>query len=61
MTKHKHQHETPKYPDSEMCDVRHPYWQRAHRDWRFLTAVFVMLAAITVYVMSGSMIWYQPR
>ncbi len=27
-----------------------PYWKQAHRDWRFILAVGVMLVAITTYV-----------
>ena len=30
----------------------HPYWKRAHRDWRIWVALFFMLAAMTIYIMS---------
>jgi hypothetical protein len=29
-----------------------PYWKRAHRDWRFWVGLVLMLAAITIYVLS---------
>jgi hypothetical protein len=29
-----------------------PYWRRAHRDWRFWIGLTLMLAAITMYVLS---------
>jgi len=29
-----------------------PYWKRAHHDWRFWAALFLMIAAMIVYVMS---------
>ncbi len=32
-----------------------PYWKRAHRDWRFWVALFLMFAAIAVYVVSDNL------
>ncbi|MGP0071348.1 MAG: hypothetical protein ACLPWF_05365 [Bryobacteraceae bacterium] len=32
-----------------------PYWKRAHRDWRIWVALFFMLAAITIYVLSDDL------
>ncbi len=32
-----------------------PYWKRAHRDWRVWVALFFMLAAITIYVLSDDL------
>lgn len=29
-----------------------PYWKRAHTDWRFWIGVFLMFAAMIIYVMS---------
>ena len=29
-----------------------PYWTRAHRDWKFWGAVFLMFAAMLIYAMS---------
>ena len=31
---------------------QHPYWKRAHRDWRVWIGLFFMLAAIIIYVLS---------
>ncbi len=33
---------------------RVPYWKRAHYDWRFWTAVILMLAAMVFYVMTDN-------
>jgi hypothetical protein len=32
-----------------------PYWKRAHHDWRIWVALFFMLAAITIYVLSDDL------
>ena len=32
-----------------------PYWKRAHHDWRFLAAVFLMLIGIAIYVMTNDL------
>ena len=32
-----------------------PYWERAHRNWRIWVALFFMLAAITIYVLSDDL------
>jgi hypothetical protein len=32
-----------------------PYWKRAHRDWRFWFGVALMLAAMTIFVMSDNL------
>ena len=37
-----------------------PYWKRAHHDWRFWGAVFLMLAAMIIYVMSDDLA-LRPR
>jgi hypothetical protein len=34
-----------------------PYWRRAHRDWRIWFCVIVMLAAMSVYLMTGDLRW----
>ncbi len=57
MTKHKHEPRHPRDPGPEIRDVRGPYWQRAHRDWRFLAVVFLMMIAIVTYVMTGNLAW----
>jgi cytochrome c-type biogenesis protein CcmH/NrfG len=57
LTKHKYEHHQTSHPEPEINGVRAPYWARAHRDWRFLAVVFVMLVAIGVYVMTGNLSW----
>ena len=37
-----------------------PYWQRAHRSVSFWIAVFLMLTAMIIYVMSDDLAW-RPR
>jgi|GEM_PF-2444386 len=37
-----------------------PYWLRAHRDWRFLVVVFLMLAAMLTYVLTMNLA-LRPR
>jgi hypothetical protein len=32
-----------------------PYWRRMHRDWRVWVGVVLMLAAITIYVLSDDL------
>jgi len=32
-----------------------PYWRTAHRDWRVWVALFFMLAAIMIYVLSDDL------
>jgi hypothetical protein len=32
-----------------------PYWKRAHHDWRFWVGLSLMLAAITIYVLSDDL------
>jgi hypothetical protein len=56
MTKHKYEHPRPGRP-GEVSDVRVPYWHRAHRDWRFLAVVFLMLLAIGIYLVTGDLAW----
>jgi hypothetical protein len=40
-------------PDSHHEQL--PYWKRAHHDWRVWVALFFMLAAITIYVLSDDL------
>ena len=35
--------------------VKPPYWQRAHRDWRFWVGFVLMFAAITIFVLSDNL------
>jgi hypothetical protein len=34
-----------------------PYWKRVHRDWRFWIGAVLMFAAISIYVLSGDLVW----
>ena len=34
---------------------KRPYWKRAHHDWRVWLGLFLMLAAITIYVLSDDL------
>ncbi len=56
MTKHKHEQRHRQ----DSVEIHDPYWMRAHRDWRFLIIVFLMLAAIATYVLTGNLAW-RPR
>jgi hypothetical protein len=56
MPKHKYEHH-PLNPELIINDVRVPYWRRAHRDWRFIAVVVLMLAAIATYVMTLDLSW----
>jgi len=45
-------------PGSVRHDARQdlpPYWKRAHRDWRIWVALFFMLTAMTIYVLSDDL------
>jgi hypothetical protein len=57
MTKHHFEHNKTRYPQPETAEVRTPYWRRIHHDWRFIFVVFVMLACIAIYVMTGDFAW----
>lgn len=40
--------------------AHHPYWKRAHHDWKFWVALILMLAAMMIYVMSDDLA-FVPR
>ncbi len=45
-------------PDSVDHDIHQdqsPYWKRAHHDFRFWIGLILMLAAITIYVLSDDL------
>ena len=54
----RHQHVWPAHGGVHHDD--RPYWKRAHHDWRFWVAVFLMFAAMMIYVMSDDLAW-RPR
>jgi hypothetical protein len=33
------------------------YWRRTHHDWRMWVALVLMLAAITIYILSEDLAW----
>jgi len=52
----RHGNEGPARPS-----VHHPYWRRAHHDWRFWVALVLMLVAITIYVLSDDLAFLPRR
>jgi hypothetical protein len=40
--------------------VHHPYWRRAHHDWKFWLALALMLSAMFIYVMTDDLA-FVPR
>ena len=56
MNESKHRDHRHGGPESDsILHGRRPYWKSAHRDWRFLVAVFLMLTAMVVYVLSDNL------
>ena len=52
----RHQHnEMPTLVHRPDHNHQRPYWQRAHRDWRFWVGVVCISVAIYVYVMSNDL------
>ncbi len=47
-------------PDVGARHDRRPYWTRAHHDWRFWVALFLMFAAMGIYVVSDNLA-FLPR
>jgi hypothetical protein len=41
--------------------VHRPYWTRAHRDWRVWVGVVLMLAAMTVYLMTNDLAGWSHK
>jgi hypothetical protein len=37
-----------------------PYWKRMHQDWRVWIAVFLMLVAMMIYIMTDYLAWFPP-
>ena len=44
-------------PNGGNVHQKRPYWTRAHRDWRVWVGVVLMLAAMTVYLMTNDLAW----
>jgi uncharacterized integral membrane protein len=51
-----HQHGTP--ARESIHHEPDPYWKRAHHDWRVWVGLFLMFAAITIYVMSDNLSFF---
>ncbi len=56
---HNHQHTREEHekehsPHGHNGGTGIPYWKRMHRDWRFWTALLLMLAAMAAYLLSGN-------
>jgi hypothetical protein len=47
-----------KNPAQEAKEIHGPYWMRAHRDWRFIVVVFLMLAAMLTYLLTSDLSWF---
>jgi hypothetical protein len=60
MSKRKHDHGNEGSNDNRPHHDPQPYWKRAHRDWRVYVAVFLMLAAMIIYLMTNDLAW-GPR
>jgi hypothetical protein len=45
---HHHAQEGPVAPHEQ----QKPYWQRAHKDWKFWVGVIMIAAAVAIYVFS---------
>jgi hypothetical protein len=49
-----HGNEGPEHPRVGVSPDRNqgPYWKRVHHHWYFWVALFLMFAAITIYILS---------
>jgi hypothetical protein len=60
MNDNKQNHHLHEGPDGEgVQHHNHPYWKRAHRDWRAWAAVLLMIACMIIYLMSDDLS-FQP-
>ena len=48
-----HTHYQKSHPHDRPTD--HPYWRRAHRDWKLWLAVLVMLGAMWIYLRTNDL------
>jgi hypothetical protein len=53
----KNQHKYAGEVEGSVSDVRVPYWHRAHRDWRFIGVVVLMLLAVAIYLVTDNFRW----
>ncbi len=54
-SKHDHRHQVAVGDGQHVHHDDGPYWKRAHHDWRFWIGMFLMMVAITVYLMSDDL------
>ncbi|HZL33749.1 MAG TPA: hypothetical protein VFC78_00480 [Tepidisphaeraceae bacterium] len=54
MSEPKHDHPHTEY-QHEHGHNRHPYWRRAHRDWKFWVAIVLMLLAMATFVLTNNL------
>jgi hypothetical protein len=59
MNELKHDHKS--HGDPNGGSIHRPYWTRAHRDWRVWVGVILMLAAMTVYLMTNDLAGWSHR
>jgi hypothetical protein len=57
MSKQKHNHGNEGSSNDRPHHDHQPYWRRAHRDWRLYVVVFLMLAAMIIYLMTSDLAW----
>jgi hypothetical protein len=65
MTDPQHDHQMNREQKNETDRKEHrPYWKHAHRDWRFWAALVLMIAAMSIYIMSenfATLFWNRPQ
>jgi hypothetical protein len=49
------QEPAPHHPGNPGNAPQRPYWQRAHRDWKFWVGLVLMLAAMMIYVVTNNL------
>ncbi len=49
---HHHKHHHPDTGPHEPHPRKIPYWQRAHKDWKFWAGVVFIAAALAIYVVT---------
>jgi hypothetical protein len=51
----RHQEKLEPGPAHRVSHHQRPYWQRAHRDWRFWVAVTFLFAALSIFILSDNL------
>ena len=60
MTKHHDEKQQQRKVEQEAGYENIIYWKRAHHDWKFWFVTFVMLLAITTYVITNNHVGRNP-